>query len=204
MLEFQKRHYLVTKVEEATTDSKQLFQLVESLLGHKEDNPLPEATSNSAVVEDFASFFHDKIDNIRSRFNNIQPYKPNEKCNVPLLRKFAPVSARQLEKTITNMPSKPCTLDIIPTARLKEVLGTILLSLAHIVNKSLDQGTFYTDWKEALVNPLVKKMSLGTIMTNYRPVSNLQFVSKIVERVTLDQFTQHCNSNSLLPDYQPA
>ena len=106
MLEFQKRHSLVTKVEEATTDSKQLFQLVESLLGCKEDNPLPEATSNSAPVEDFASFFHDKIDSIRSRFNNIHPYKPNEKYNVRLLRKFAPVSARQLEKTITSKPSK--------------------------------------------------------------------------------------------------
>ena len=88
MLEFQKRHYLVTKVEEATTDSKQLFQLVGSLLGCKEDNPLPEATSNSALVKDFASFFHDNIDNIRSGFNNIQPYKPNEKCNVSLLRKY--------------------------------------------------------------------------------------------------------------------
>ena len=51
------------------------------------------------------------------------------------------------------MPSKTCALDIMPTARLKEVLGTILSSLAHIVNKSLDQGTFYTNWKEALVKP---------------------------------------------------
>ena len=92
----------------------------------------------------------------------------------------------------------------MPTARLKEVLGTILLSLAHIINKSLDQGTFYTDWKEALVKSLVKKMSLGTTVTNYRPVSNLQFISKIVLRVTLDQFTQHYNSNSFLPDYQSA
>ena len=78
MLEFQKRHYLVTKVEEAMTDSKQLFQLVGSLLGHIADNPLPEASSDSALAEDFASFFHDKIHNIRSRFNNKQPYKPNE------------------------------------------------------------------------------------------------------------------------------
>ena len=204
MLEFQKRHYLVTKVEEATTDSKQLFQLVGTLLGHKEDNPLPEATSDSALAEDFVSFFHDKIDNIQSRFNNIQPYKPNDKCNVPLLRKFAPISARQLERTITSMLSKTCTLDIIPITRLKEVLGTILPSLAHIVNKSLEQGVFYSNWKEALVKPLVKKKSLGTTMTNYRPISNLQFISKIVEKVTLDQFTLHCNKNSLLPNYQSA
>ena len=81
------------------TDSKQLFQVAGSLLGHKEDNQLSEATSDSALAGEFASFFHDKIDNIRSRFNSIQPYKPNEKCNIPLLRKFTPVSARQLEKT---------------------------------------------------------------------------------------------------------
>ena len=68
MLEFQKRHYLVAKVEEATLDSRKLFQLVGSLLHHKEDNPLPETTSDSALVEDFASFFHNKINNIKSRF----------------------------------------------------------------------------------------------------------------------------------------
>ena len=45
MLEFQKMHYLVTKVKEATLDSRQLFQLVGNLLGHKEDNSLPETTS---------------------------------------------------------------------------------------------------------------------------------------------------------------
>ena len=204
MLEFQKMHYLVTKVEEATTDSRQLFQLVGTLLGCKEENPLPEATSDSILAEEFAGFFHDKIDNIRSRFNTTAPYKPEEKCDVPLLNKFMPISATRLEKTITSMPSKTCALDIMPTARLKEVLRTIPLSITHIVNKSLDQGEFYTGWKEALVKPLVKKRILGTTMTNYRPVSNLQFISKIVEKVTLDQFTQHCNRNSLLPNYQSA
>ena len=204
MLEFQKRHYLVTKVEEATTDSRQLFLLFGSLLGHKEENLLPEAPSDSILAEEFAGFFHDKIDNIRSRFTTTAPYKPEEKCDVPLLNKFIPISAIQLEKTITRMSSKTCALDIMPKARLKEVLGTILPSLTHIVNKSLDQGEFYTSWKEALVKPLVKNRILGTTMTNYRPVSNIQFISKIVEKVTLDQFTQHCNRNSLLPNYQSA
>ena len=46
------------------------------------------------------------------------------------------------------MPSKTCALDIIPTARLKEVLVTILPSLAHVVNKSLEQGVFYSNWKK--------------------------------------------------------
>ena len=156
-----------------------LIQLVGSLLGCKEENPLPEATSDSILAEEFAGFFHDKIDNIRSRFTTTTPYKPEGKCDVPLLNKFTPISQMQLEKTITGMSSKTCALDIMPTARLKEVLGTILPSLTHIVNKSLAQGEFYTGWKEALVKPLVKSRILGTALNNYRPVSNLQFISKI-------------------------
>ena len=49
MLEFQKRHYLVT-------NSRQLFQLVGSLLGCKEENPLPEATSDSILAEELQAF----------------------------------------------------------------------------------------------------------------------------------------------------
>ena len=120
MLEFQKRHYLVTKVEEATTDSKQLFQLVGALLGRKEENPLPEANSDSILAENFASYFHEKIDNIRSRFTTITPYRPEERSEVPLLDEFTPISEMQLEKTIARMSSKTCSLDIIPSARQKK------------------------------------------------------------------------------------
>ena len=95
-------------------DSKQLFQLVGTLLGHEEDNPLPDTTSDSALVEDFASFFYDKIENIRIRFKDIPPYKLNEKCNLPLLRKFTPILAKELERTINSMPSKTWALDILP------------------------------------------------------------------------------------------
>ena len=91
-----------------------------ALLGRKEENPLPEATSDSILAEEFAGYFHDKIDNIRSRFTTITPYKPEERSKVPLLDMFTPISEMQLEKTITRMSSKTCALDIIPTARLKE------------------------------------------------------------------------------------
>ena len=115
MPDSQKRHYPVPKVEEATTDSRQLFQLVGNLLGKKEDNPLPDITSNSALAEDFASFLLDKIDNIHTTFNTIVPYKLLPREDVPIFRKFS------LGKTILGMPSKTYTLDIIPTSRLKEV-----------------------------------------------------------------------------------
>ena len=50
----------------------------------------------------------------------------------------------------------------------------------------------------------IKSQSKGTTHQSYRPVSNLTFLSKVVEKITLDQFTQHCEDHHLLPDYQSA
>ena len=44
----------------------------------------------------------------------------------------------------------------------------------------------------------------GTEKSNYRPVSNLQFISKVVKKCTLNQLTGHCNKYNLLPEYQSA
>ena len=56
----------------------------------------------------------------------------------------------------------------------------------------------------AIVKPLIKAKKKGTAHMNYRPVSNLSFISKLVERCTLQQLTQHCNNHTLLPDFQSA
>ena len=58
--------------------------------------------------------------------------------------------------------------------------------------------------KSAIVKPLIKSLFKRTIQQNYRPVSNLTFISKVVEKITLNQFTQHCEDYHLLPDYQSA
>lgn len=65
-------------------------------------------------------------------------------------------------------------------------------------------GQFCRHWKIALVRPLLKKVGLELVSSNYRPVSNLPFISKIVEKCMLLQFNKHCEDNQLLPDYQSA
>ena len=47
-----------------------------------------------------------------------------------------------------------------------------------------------------------KKPTAGQEKSNYRLVSNLSFISKVAEKVTLTQFTKHCDENKLLPAYQ--
>ena len=94
------------------------------------------------------------------------------------------------------MPSNTCQLDIIPTDKLKEVLEGCLPAITHITDSSLDTSSSCEEWKEAIVKPLVKKPYGGHVKTRYRLISNVGFISKVVEKVTLEQFIKHCNQNS--------
>ena len=58
------------------------------------------------------------------------------------------------------------------------------------------------DWKSAIVKPLLKKSGLDLTHKNFRPVSNLPFISKIVEKAVLSQLFKHCEGNTPLPNLQ--
>ena len=63
---------------------------------------------------------------------------------------------------------------------------------------------FIDRWKTAILRPLLKKSGLKLIKKNYRPVNNLSFLSKVVERCILEQLNSHCTEFNLLPDLQSA
>ena len=120
------------------------------------------------------------------------------------LENFLPLSYNEIHKEILSMNNKTCELDHIPTEILKRILPAILGTIREIVNLSLFSGNFAQDWKTAIVRPLLKKPELDLIKKNYRPVSNLSFLSKLVEQYMLKQLLQHCKENHLLPDFQLA
>ena len=62
MLNYNKRASLATLVEAAEKDSKKLFRIVNSLLGRKEDNPMPLGKTDSKLAEEFVTFFLEKIE----------------------------------------------------------------------------------------------------------------------------------------------
>jgi len=73
------------------------------------------------------------------------------------------------------------------------------------MNSSMLSGTFPSVMKQALVKPLIKKSSLDrNDLKNYRPASNLSFLSKILERLVLLQLNAHLSSNNLLSSLQSA
>ena len=92
----------------------------------------------------------------------------------------------------------------MPTHIFKQILPNIIDLITKIINLSLGNGEFYRDWKIALVRSLLKKQGLDLIDANFCPVSNLTFLSKVVESAMLLQVSRHCEQYQLQPDYQSA
>ena len=189
---------------DCSDDSKKLFTLVNNLTNKPEPQKWPKHNTKEDLAEDFATFFKNKILKIRELFNGMKQYEVITDSSVPLLRKFAPMMEKQISLIIKQMKSKTCKLDDIPTKILKKILPVVCPLITKIVNTSLTNGEYSTKWKTAVVRPLLKKIGLELIKQNFRPVSNLAFISKIVERAMLLQLSQHCQDFNVPPDYQSA
>ena len=120
------------------------------------------------------------------------------------LVKFRPLSCDDVLKIVLSSPAKTCDADPIPTELLKSVLLAIIHLLTKLVNQSLQTGEFPDELKQALVIPLLKKLSLDLITKNYRPISNLPFVGKLLERCVIDQLLEHICTNNLMEPLQSA
>ena len=83
-----------------------------------------------------------------------------EMSNLPddkALKGFRQVSIEETIKYIMKAPSKSCKLDPIPIELLKEAIHETSPILTNLINISLNLGTFPTELKRALLQPLLKK-----------------------------------------------
>ena len=84
------------------------------------------------------------------------------------------------------------------TFLVKECIDILLLSISRLVNCSLSEGFVPDGFKKAIVTPWIKKSSLPpNALKNYRPVSGLGLISKLVEHVVASQLNDHVNLNGL-------
>ena len=95
-------------------------------------------------------------------------------------------------------------MDPIPTWLLKLCVDELTPIITKIINLSLDPGYVPASWKRALLRPILKKPGLEGQYENFRPVNNLQFVSKIAEKAVVGQLMEHCEEHAVLPVNQSA
>ena len=101
------------------------------------------------------------------------------------------------EKICNLSNNKSPGLDGFQAKLLKLAAPTICKPLAYICNLSLLTSTFPSEWKQAKVTPIFKNGDKSDV-GNYRPISVLSIVSKILERAVHDQLYTYLTSNSIL------
>ena len=130
-------------------------------------------------------------------------YEPSNDNITPLLS-LTPMTEDEVFSTINALKTKTCETDPIPTNLFKKIVPLIIDIVTKLINKSLTEGAFSKHWKTAIICPLLKKPGTELIASNYRLVSNLPFLSKVVEKIVLTRFNKHCDKYQLMPGYQLA
>ena len=171
-------------------------------MGTVSEDPLPECENDEELANRFANFFVDKIQKIRDDLDSY-PLYDRPVCDMTFdMDAFYEIDGNMVKKVITKLQMKSCELDIIPTYILKDNIEKFLPKVMKIVNLSLAEEKFDQSWKTAILKPLLKKKGLDLINSNYHPVSNLSFISKIVESVAMGQFNHHYEINNIAPQHK--
>ena len=181
-----KTSFYSRRIEEFSGNQKALFREMNHLPKKKTVSPLPPHETPLTLANQFAGFFSNKIDLIRSEPNGCIPKSPiapdtyslSETVTVQL-SSFERVSIKMVSDLISSSTPKICDLDPIPTRLLKECTDLITPVITNMINLSLSTGTIPSSWKDAIILPSLKSGKKDFVKENYRPISNLNFASKI-------------------------
>ncbi|GFS20041.1 LINE-1 retrotransposable element ORF2 protein [Elysia marginata] len=103
------------------------------------------------------------------------------------------------------MPNKTCALDTIPAWIFKQCFKELAPSMGNIVNTSFSTGDFPDSLKLAYVTPIIKKPNRDkNILKNYRPVSNITIISKVIEKVVSQRLRDYLKSSNIDTKVQSA
>ena len=203
-----KRQYYNESVHKCAGDQGALFSIINKLLCHASSSPLPSAESNAVLADKFSNYFFSKISKIQDGLNS-QLASTNtvslidERKSPFLLEAFESVCAFDISKLIASYLLKACPPDPIPAKVLKWVICNLSPVIASLVNLSLQTGIMPQQLNEAMISPILKKSHLDPeYLSNYRLVSNLPFVSKVIERVVAAHITAHMDANCLMEPLQ--
>ena len=169
---------------------------------------IPSAHSDQDLANAFSNCFVTKIENIRRSFppvsailSQTQPHK-DPHCRLSV---FEPTCVTEIKKLIMKSPLKSCELDPIPTSLIQQNIDVFAKYITIIVNRSLSSGCFPDSQKTAHIKPLLKKPNLDKeVFKNYRPVANLKYLGKTIERVVSSRISDHVRANNLSDAFQSA
>lgn len=196
------------KISDCEASSKDLYGVLGKITGRCKEKTIPTNADNKTIAEEMGKYYTEKIVNIR---NNIKAKNSSTLHSefIPKVKEgfyaFTPINSEQLMKIISTMKNKTCRSDPMPTSLVKSCMSLLQHILLHIINISLSNNVFPHQLKTALVTPIIKDENKNAEdFKNYRPVSNLPFLAKLLETVMYIELNDYIESYSLHSKYQSA
>ena len=125
-------------------------------------------------------------------------------CTV-LLESFTMITSVELSNIVSVVKKTTCSSDPFPSKLLMSHLPTIIDIITHMINLCISTSGFPSSCKSAIVLSLIKKLGLDPqVLRNYRAVSNLSFLSKLIEKVSYSRILTHIDDNDLIDKFQSA
>ena len=201
----KKLHYS-SLFDKQKNNLKQTWQALNKLIGRKKS----KITQCLSLIIDgklctdlnrLANYFNDYFSSIGEKLVNklATPQKQFSEflgspiCNSMFLN---PTSVTEIRKIISKMQPKNSTgIDEILVSIVKSNSDYILFDICHIFNLFLFQGQFITDFKKAKVIHVHKK-GQKTNVDNYRPISLLPVLSKILEKIVYNRLHHFCHNQT--------
>src|ERR1043165_9200931 len=116
-----------------------------------------------------------------------------------IFKNFRPILESELRHLLSTSNLKSWELDPLPPFVIVDVLDDIVPFLLYLFNRSLSEGLLPASEKRAIVFPTLKKPNLDpSICQNYRPIANLSFLSKTLERLVSLQLLPYLEQSGLL------
>uniref|UniRef100_A0A669B0J7 Reverse transcriptase domain-containing protein n=1 Tax=Oreochromis niloticus TaxID=8128 RepID=A0A669B0J7_ORENI len=204
-LEFQKSAklaktaFLSGVIADNSHNPRFLFKTFNSLI-----NPCPETPrlASLALCEKFLTHFTGRILSLRVSHPPVMSQAPALRCSTNL-NQFNPVSLPTLKGIVDHLKNSNAAHDILPSRIIKDgfnIIGPCILSL---INLSLLSGCVPAAFKHAVVQPILKKSSLDqNDLANFRPISKLPFLSKILEKIVHSQLQAYLDANNIREKFQ--
>ena len=215
-----KSEYFVNKIRDCANvkDPKKSWSLINSLLGkNSKSTHINELKVNNNTITDSTLI----AESLNNYFINIGPQlasdissyeEPDNDLNnenvsgVRLSQNtsfhFSQIEIHNVYSILNNLKANKSTgLDKIPAKILKLSAEIIAPSLTYIFNLSLASGIYINEWKRARVTPIYKSED-KTKCENYRLISILPVISKVLEKEIFRQLYGYLTDNDLLSKLQ--
>ena len=195
----KERDHWEARIAANADQPKRLWATFNALLGRGQADRSQHVPSFTA--DDYLTSFTTKVHNIREdTAGSLPPAYPPTSFNLSTL---TPVNSADLRRIILASPPKSCELDSLPTSLLQEFVDVLLPLLTVLCNRSILEGILPPSQKRSILVPVLKCEGLDSDNpVNFRPIANVSFISKLIEKIVALQLTSYLETHNLLPEIQ--